>query len=447
MVFSLVISRRPLALSRFPSYNLHDTQACTIKLPCLPTERLYYSDSHLIEFEARVIDKTERVSGWTAITLDRTAFYPTGGGQPSDTGTLDGAKVVECIDDEQNGVLHVIQGPAPQVGAVVKGRINWARRLDHMQQHTGQHILSQAFITLFNAPTRSFRVLEEACEIDVDLPDPTSEVIERAVELANNVIWEDRSIAIRNVTSEEAAALPLRKDPAREGELRVIEIEGFDLTPCGGTHAYRTGEVGMIAVRHWERAKGLTRIEFVAGMRALADYRRANRTARAVAELYSSARDDAAKLTARVLDENKELHRRVRSLEEIAARVEAEELLREIVGGEVSTTRGSGVSSGLQVVARVFSDRDAESLKQLALALIVHPHTIALLGSHDSNTARLVFARSADAPGDMNALMKQACELLDGRGGGKPDMAQGGGKNVARLEEAIDLVVKSLSQV
>src|SRR4029079_19053958 len=176
-----------------------------------PTERLYYNDSHLIEFEARVVDKTERVSGWTAVTLDRTAFYPTGGGQPSDTGTLGGERVLECIDDEDNGILHVIQGRAPDIGATVKGRVDWPRRLDHMQQHTGQHILSQAFINLFNAPTKSFRVLDQACEIDVDLNNPRNEAIERAVELTNNVIWEDRQIVIRNVSSAEAADLPLRK--------------------------------------------------------------------------------------------------------------------------------------------------------------------------------------------------------------------------------------------
>lgn len=213
-----------------------------------PTERLYYSDSHLIEFEAHVVEKTERVSGWTAVTLDRTAFYPTGGGQPSDTGTLNGTRVVECIDDAENAVIHVLQGRAPEVGTLVKGRIDWLRRLDHIQQHTGQHILSQAFVTLFKAPTRSFRVLDESCEIDVDLKDPTIEIIERAVELANNVIWENRMITISQVTSKEASELPLRKEPAREGNLRLIEIEGFDLTPCGGTHAYQTGEVGMPCV-------------------------------------------------------------------------------------------------------------------------------------------------------------------------------------------------------
>jgi alanyl-tRNA synthetase len=398
-----------------------------------PTERLYYSDSHLIEFEARVTDKSERVSGWTAVTLDRTAFYPTGGGQPSDTGTLNGARVLECIDAEDDGVLHVIQGRTPEIGSPVKGRIDWARRLDHIQQHTGQHILSQAFVTLFNAPTRGFRVMDDSCEIDVEIANPTNELIERAVELANNVIWEDRQITIKTASTEEAARLPLRKEPSRAGELRLIEIEGFDLTPCGGTHAYRTGEVGLIAVRTWERAKGLTRIEFVAGGRALADYRRANKTARTVAGLFSAGRDDAPKLTAHMLEENKELHRRIRTLEEVVARVEADELVATI----------SPNASGIRVVTRIFDDRDAESLKHLAQALISHSNTIALLASREKQAARLVFAKSADADGDMNALMREACVLIDGRGGGKLDMAQGGGKNVEKLEEAIDNAAKT----
>jgi len=390
------------------------------------TERLYYSDSHLIEFEARVVNVTDRVSGWTALVLDRTAFYPTGGGQPSDTGTLNGVRVVECIDDGDNGVLHVVQGAAPPRDAIVKGRVDWSRRLDHMQQHTGQHILSQAFVTLFNAPTRSFRVMEASCEIDVELSNPSTDIIERAVELANNVIWEDRTITIRNVTSAEAAELPLRKEPARDGELRLIEIEGFDLTPCGGTHAYRTGEVGMIAVRSWERAKGLTRIEFVAGTRALADYRKANKSAREVAALFSTGRDDAPQLAAQMVEEHKELNRRIRALEEMAAEVEATKLLASAEGG---------------IVAEVFDGRDAESLKKLAHALIAHPKTIALLGSRDRDTARLVFARSSDAAGDMSVLIREACAQLDGRGGGKPDMAQGGGKRVDLLDDAIRQVV------
>src|SRR5215210_3683515 len=254
------------------------------------TERLYYTDSHLTDFEARVTGVTERVSGWVAVTLDRTAFYPTGGGQPSDTGTLNDTRVVECLETEEDGVLHVLQGRELKVGAIVKGQVDWPRRLDHLQQHTGQHILSQAFVALFNAETRGFRMLDQYSEIDVALDDPTEEKIEKAVELANRIIWEDRAIHIRQVTKEEAASLPLRKDSAREDELRLIEIEGFDLTPCGGTHAGRTGEVGIIAMRSFERAKGLTRIDFVAGGRALADYRRVNEAARAVAASFSAGR-------------------------------------------------------------------------------------------------------------------------------------------------------------
>ena len=394
------------------------------------TERLYYSDSHLIEFEARVVGVTDRVSGWTAVVLDRTAFYPTGGGQPSDTGTLNGSRVAECVDDGDNGVLHMIQGPTPARDSVVRGRVDWARRLDHIQQHTGQHILSQALITLFNAPTRSFRVMEASCEIDVELNNPTTEIIERAVELANNVVWEDRAITILNVTPDQAAEMPLRKESAREGELRLIEIEGFDLTPCGGTHAYRTGEVGMIAVRSWERAKGLTRIEFVAGTRALADYRKANKTARDIAAMFSTGRDDAPQLAAAMVEENKELHRRIRMLEEEAADVEAERLL-------------AGASDG--VVMGVFDGRDAESLKKLAHALMANPGIVALLGSRDKDTARLVFGRSADASGDMSALMREACAMLDGRGGGRPEMAQGGGKRVEQLEETVRLMKEKLT--
>ncbi len=151
------------------------------------TERLYYNDSRLLEFDARVLDLSERDDGAVAVILNRTAFYPTGGGQPNDTGLLGEARVVDCIDAEAEGVLHVIQGPVPQIGDTVHGKVNWLRRLDHLQQHTGQHILSAAFVRLFDAPTRSFRVLEHECEIDVAFDDPTDDRIEQAVELANQV--------------------------------------------------------------------------------------------------------------------------------------------------------------------------------------------------------------------------------------------------------------------
>ena len=400
------------------------------------TERLYYHDSHLVEFAARVTDVTELAPGRFGVVLDRTAFYPTGGGQPTDTGMLGGARVVECVDEEAAGVLHIVAGAPPAVGAQVEGRVDWPRRLDHMQQHTGQHILSQALVALFQAPTRAFRMLERVSEIDVELAAPSRARIEQAVDLANRIVWEDRPVHVHHVTTEEAARLPLRKDTARaDGSVRVIEIADFDMSPCGGTHAGRTGEVGLIAVRSWERAKGLTRLEFVAGQRALADYRLANDAARQVAALFSAGRDDAPAAAARLFEEHKELARRVRTLEEVAARVEADELLAAV----------PPAADGTRLVTRTFEGRDADALKRLALALIAHTGTVALLGAHDAESARLVFARAPDARGDMNALMRAACQLLDGRGGGRADMAQGGGRNPARLAEALAAAARSLT--
>ena len=287
------------------------------------TERLYYDDSHLLEFDARVVAAEPGEGGLTAVRLDRTAFYPTGGGQPTDTGSLGRARVVECVDLEDDGVLHLVEGQPPAVGSEVRGVVDWPRRLDHIQQHTGQHILSQAFIELFGAQTRSFRMMAEACEVDLDLAEPSDEKIERAVARANEVVWADREVKVHRVAPQEAARLPLRKDSGRAGPLRVVEIQGFDSSPCGVTHARRTGEVGLVAARQWERARGLVRVTFVAGGRALEDYRRANRAARRVATLFSVVRDEAPAAVERLQNENKSLLRRMRALEEQAARAEA----------------------------------------------------------------------------------------------------------------------------
>lgn len=402
------------------------------------TERLYYHDSHLADFDAHVLSVDNAPDDRTAVRLDRTAFYPTGGGQPTDTGTLGNARVVECADDEDSGdVLHFVEGDAPAVGSLVRCRVDWPRRLSHIQQHTGQHILSQAFVELHRAETRSFRMISDAAEIDVDLPDPSDEKIEQAIDRANEIIWDDRPVRVHQVTPEEAAAMPLRKDSAREGELRVIEIDGFDFSPCGGTHARRTGEVGLIAVRHWERAKGLTRLTFVAGARALSDYRRANHTARSVAALFSAARDEAPAAVARLLDEYKHALRRQRELTELAARAEARDLYAEAARAATDTTTETPSTTAPIVIARVFEDRDAEDLKQLALALVKHPRALALLGSRDRSTARLVFARAPELTHDMNALLRAACARLEGRGGGRPDLAQGGGPRPDLLPEVI----------
>ena len=404
----------------------------------IATERLYYADSHQKEFAARVIEATKTDGGRTLVVLDRTAFYPTGGGQPNDTGTLNAHRVVECVDDDARGVLHVIEGEAPEAGAHVEGRVDWPRRLDHIQQHTAQHILSQAFIKLFKAETRGFRMLERTSEIDVALDSPNDARITQAVELANEIVWSNRVVHVHNnVTREAAARMNLRKVNARKGLLRVIEIEGFDVNACGGTHAKRTGEVGIICVRSWERAKGMTRLEFVAGKRALADYNQANQTARNVAAQFSVGRDEAFLAVNRLSEEHKLLTRRIAELETLEARVKADALRAESIQ----------MAGGVQIIARVVEAARAEDLKRIAQALVAgSAQTIALLGAVENDTARLVFARSSEPSADMNALMREACAMLEGRGGGRADFAQGGGKRTDKLAETLAHLARNFLQ-
>jgi alanyl-tRNA synthetase len=391
------------------------------------TERLYFTDSHLFSFRAHVLEVASH-EGHAAVVLDRTAFYPTGGGQPNDTGRLGDARVVDVAEPEEGRILHVVDG-ALDVGAEVEGLVDAARRLDHLQQHTGQHILSQAFVRLFGAETRAFRMGTDVSEIDVDFDGATEERVAAAEALANETVFRDAPVRVHFVDRDAASRLPLRRDSDRDGELRVVEIEGFDFSPCGGTHACRTGEVGLIAIRGVERAKRMLRVEFVCGARALADYRRANRTALEVARVFSTGREDGPDAVRRLVDEAKQLRRRVRDLAEIASEVEGRRLYAE--GEECQ---------GYRVVVRRLDGRSADELRLVAHKVLAEGPALVLLASDDGGTARLVFAKS-DAPAlgavDCGALMRAACETLGGRGGGRPDMAQGGGPDASRIDAAL----------
>ncbi len=335
---------------------------------------------------------------------------------------------VESANDGR--ILHHLEDDGGfEVGAEVTGEIDWPRRLEMMQQHTGQHILSQTFFQLFGAETKGFRITDHSTEIDLTLethPEEIEKAMVRAEELANRVVFENREVRIHDVTPEEAARLPLRKESFIADCIRVVEIDGYDWSPCGGTHAKRTGEVGLIAVKSWERAKKMTRVHFVCGLRALLDYRHANQSAGAVARRFSVGREEADAAVARLLEENKRLLRRVRDLAAMAASVEAHELIA-----------ASSEANGLRIITHVFEDRDFEEAKLLAHRLVEGNGVIALLATREDGMARLVFARSADVAADMSAMMKAACERLGGRGGGKPDFAQGGGSRIAEIGQVL----------
>ena len=287
------------------------------------TERLYYTDAETLEFDARVTE-SENTGGQPSVVLDRTAFYPTSGGQPFDTGTLGEARVLDVIDEGER-IVHVLSMPL-EPGTRVHGVIDAARRRDHMQQHTGQHILSAAFDRVFASKTVSFHLGAEACTIDLAKP-VTPDDVERAVDEANRVVWEDRPVVVRFASADEARAAGLRKESQREGELRLVEVTGFDLSACGGTHVARTGAIGIIAVTGTEKVKGGLRVSFVCGRRAL-DQLRLLRDAvsgslRALSVLPAELPDAIRRLQA----DGKALRKRVGELQVALAGQEAERLL------------------------------------------------------------------------------------------------------------------------
>lgn len=399
----------------------------------MPTAKLYFHDASLLEFSATVIDAKPSERG-DCIVLDQTAFYPTGGGQPNDIGTLGEITVGDVFEDETGTIFHVVdQAGSFEPGQTVTGAIDRTRRLDHLQQHSGQHILSQAFVQACGAETRSFHLGSQTSTIDVELQTPTSDLLRAAEDIANAVVFEDRPMRVHMVNEEEAARLPLRKESAVRGDIRVIEIENFDWSPCGGTHAARTGQIGMIAIRSYERAKKMTRVEFVCGGRALADYRLANNTAVAVARLFSADRDASPELAARAIQEAKSAKKRIRELLDLAMTAEAAEMLA-----------ASGTPGDFKIVHAVFEGRDIEEVRVLAARIVERAPSVALLATKDAGAARLVFARSASLAPDMGKLLAEACDKLGGRGGGKPELAQGGGPNTQSVEEAITEAVEKI---
>ena len=378
------------------------------------TERLYYTDPYLTAFEAAVVADRD-LDGRHGVILDRTAFYPSSGGQPFDTGTLGTSRVVDVVETDDGDVLHLIDGGLPR--GRVTGRIDWARRFEHMQQHTGQHILSAAFDRLLQVRTVSFHLGSAASTIDL-ARDVTPAEILSAEDEANRVVWEDRPVTIRFVEAGEAAALPLRKESARTGRLRIIEVDGFDVSACGGTHVARTGSIGIIAISSWERFKGGSRVEFRCGRRALDAYRTVRDSLAAAAKLVSVAPDELPHGVERLQAERRELQRRAKDLEGRVAGFEADAL----AGGAVDL-------GGVRTVITAL-DLDLNGLKTIAQRIVNRPgHAAVLLSS--ATPVSVVVARAADVPIDASSVLRQLTSRFGGRGGGRPELAQGGGLQAA----------------
>ena len=395
------------------------------------TKHLYYDDPYCTEFDAQVVSIVDGTKGTVGIILDRTCFYPTSGGQPCDHGTL-GDLVVADVTEDHGDIVHWIAGWLKE--PAVHGRIDWPRRFDHMQQHTGQHILSQAFVELLNAQTVSFHLGVEVCTIDLDRPTLTTAEADRVEDRANEVVFADHPVITRFVQPEEIAGLGLRKAPTVKTDVRIVEVEGFDRSPCGGTHCARTGQVGPIAIRRWERRGSETRVEFVCGWRALRDYRWKTATVNELALAFSVQDRELAPAVQRLMQEAADSRRELQRSREGLLAAEAVALLSAATEWQ-----------GIHIVRQAFAGRDVAELRKLASLLVARPGTIALLGL-SGEQARLIFARSADVAHDMAALLKKTCQALGGSGGGQPHLAQGGGFTGEQVSTALDLAYRTLRE-
>lgn len=395
------------------------------------TEKLYYRDSYTFNFRANIIDVKD-FNHKNALVLDKTYFYPTSGGQEHDTGYINGIKVIDVVEDENGAVLHIIDGDA-EIGEA-ECSIDWDRRFSNMQQHTGQHILSKAFEVLLGCETVSSRLGDDIGTIDLDIESLNYEKVHDVELLANKIVWENKDVVIHFVSDSEISKFPLRKPPKVTGTVRIIEVKDFDFSPCGGTHVSKSGEIGLIKVRRWERIKGgLTRVEFVCGIRALKDCQVKNKISNELVALLSVRDFEITEQVVKILESQKERQRLINYLTEKLAEFEAEKFMQ-------SAERINDVN----FVSFWFKDRDVDALKLLARKLIQYPKVVSLIASKFGG-ANFVIARSADVDIDLKRVLKEILVEVEVKGGGKVDFVQFGGQ-VEKFDEIFKISVEKLKK-
>ncbi len=383
------------------------------------TRRLYYEDPYLLEFEAEAVERREH-DGHPAVVLDRTAFYPESGGQPWDKGTINDVDVLAVV--ELDGViLHVLGSEIP--AGPVRGRIDAATRTDHMQQHTGQHVLSQAFWELLKGETLSFHMGADVSTLEIGLKSISDADCDRVEDRANAVVWEDRPVKTYFVPEERIGEVPLRRPPKKQGLLRVVEVDGFDFSACGGTHVRRTGEIGLIRVGGTEKIRGNLRFEFLCGGRALRDYRAKDRSARKLAAAFSCPAADVAGPVEKLSAEGKALKKRARRLEERLAAFESREIIRSAAG---------------RVIAGVLEDKTPEEARFLALAIVKGGPFAVAYGAVGESQAHVLVARSEALKTDLRQVVPVVAAVVPVKGGGGPSLVELVMADRARLGDAVD---------
>lgn len=398
------------------------------------TDKLYLKDAYLLNCSSDIIEQTE-FNGIPAVILNQTVFYPTSGGQPHDTGTINNVAVIDVFEDENRQIVHLLEKPI--AGNQAACEINLQRRFDHMQQHTGQHILSQAFLKICNGDTLSFHLGDHHATIDIDQPGLSPEIITAVEQLANQTVFENREVAGRMVDKNEIHRYPIRKLPTVEDNIRILEIKDFDYSPCGGTHCAKTGEIGLIKIRRYENYKGGTRIQFVCGHRALKDYQSKAEILNQLSNAMSTAEADLPQNIAKMKDTLKIFTGERDSLGKKLLEYEADSLFS-----------ASKKLTNIHLVKILFNDRNQKEVKLLAKKIVEKfPDTVTLFGIKSEGGAQLLFQCSQNLGCDMGRLMKSACEVINGRGGGRPQQAQGGGPETDKLEDALQIAKDELFEM
>ena len=389
------------------------------------TKKLYFEDAYLTDFDARVVGQTV-FEGKPAVILDQTAFYPEAGGQSCDRGTIDGVAVLQVLEDGE-AIVHVLERTIDADS--VHGRIDWARRFDRMQQHSGQHILSQAFYEVVKGVTMSFHIGEDVSSVEIGVPKLSDADLDRVEARANAVLFEDREIKTYFVPEDRIGTIPLRKPPKKEGRIRVVEVSKFDYSACGGTHCRRAGEIGLIKVTKADRIRNNLRFEFVCGGRALRDYQEKNRTVRQAAAFFSVADRDVAATVGKSLTEIKTLMKKARKLEERIASYEAREIIHGAQG---------------KVIQMVFEDKSPEEVRFLAVQVVHGAERIVLFGAHGENQSHLILAAAEGLGLDVRTLIPAVSAVVQVKGGGSPSLVELVTKEKDKLGSALEAARKFL---
>lgn len=397
-------------------------------------EKLYYEDQYLKEFISEITDILERDELYY-VSLDKTAFFPGGGGQHCDLGYIDNHKVINVI--EENGQIYHVTETKPIKIHRVNCKIDWNRRLDGMQQHLGQHVLSGCFFTLFNANTVSVHVGKEISTVDIQ-GYLDEESIRKAERFANEIIEENITVEFLTPTKKELKKIKIRRDlPNTNEQIRIVKIGDLDINACCGVHPSRTLDIQAIKIKRWEKHKGATRIEYLAGKRAINDYFKKDEFRNKVCRFLNCGEDDAINSISKLSNDLKNLGDENRQIKSEIGEYQIKDMIKE--------AKSIG---NLYVVTKIYDGGDVKHISKIAEKITLNEDMVVLFAIKFEDKVNLIFASSKNINTiSMNDLLKDTITLIDGRGGGSKFMAQGGGKNSSNLQGAMDYALRKISTI